>query len=96
MAISPLMVLNGTADNNATEGKAKALAVRANPNGNTVSASISRPGAGPELTGQIDDEMKERYVKGKLVGLSSVRLAAYSSRQETRRRNVCHCLLGPS
>lgn len=64
MAISPLIVQNGTASTKVTAAKAKALAVRTSADGSTNGQQLVKTEAGPELAEQLNEETKQKYVKG--------------------------------
>ena len=64
MAVSPLVVPNGTADTKVTAAKAKALSVRTNANGPVLVELSQGTEAGPELAEQLNEETKQKYVKG--------------------------------
>ena len=64
MAISPLAIHNGATDPKVIAAKAKALAVRTNNNGTTQPQSLPAENTGPELAEQLNEEEKQKYVKG--------------------------------
>lgn len=64
MAVSPLIIQNGTASTKVTAAKAKALAVRTSVNGPSNSEQGVKTEAGTELAEQLNEETKQRYVKG--------------------------------
>ena len=64
MAISPLVVHSGATDPKITAANAKALAVRTSNNGKTQSRSVPGENTGPELAEQLNEEEKQKYVKG--------------------------------
>ena len=64
MAVSPLVFQNGSADRKVTAAKAKALAVRTNSIiVEKVDTQLARD-PGPELAEQLNEEEKQKYVKG--------------------------------
>lgn len=66
MAVSPFAVQDGTADLKVTAAKVKSLAVRINTGTNGVQqSSQSSTGVGPELAEQLNEDTKQKYVKGK-------------------------------
>ena len=62
MAVSPVVVQKGAAHGISTAAKAKALAVRTSTNG--ASQSATKTGAEPELAEELNEETKQKYVKG--------------------------------
>ncbi|MCJ1404656.1 TFIIH complex serine/threonine-protein kinase subunit kin28 [Xylographa trunciseda] len=68
MALSPLVVQNGSADPKITAAKAKALAVRTNSI--TAKKADAQPvkDTGPELAEQLNEDEKQKYVKDRKVG----------------------------
>lgn len=64
MAVSPLIIHNGTASTKVTAGKAKALAVRTTVNGSANGEQEIKTEAGPELAEQLNEDTKQKYVKG--------------------------------
>ena len=67
MAVSPLIIQNGTASTKITAAKAKALAVRTNANGSAKGEQGAKTEAGPELAEQLNEETKQKYVKGTIL-----------------------------
>ena len=66
MAVSPFAVQDGIADLQVTAAKAKSLAVRINTSANGVQQSSQSPTrVGPELAEQLNEDTKQKYVKGK-------------------------------
>ena len=66
MAVSPFAVHDGVADLKVTAAKAKSLAVRINVSTNGVQQSNqSSSRVGPELAEQLNEDTKQKYVKGK-------------------------------
>lgn len=68
MVLSPVVTANGTDDGKITAPKIKALAVRTSsvtkdPDSNVHLASTGR---GSELAEQLNEETKQKYVKGTL------------------------------
>ena len=64
MAVSPLIIQNGTASTKVTAAKAKALAVRTSASGSANGEQVVKTEAGPELAEQLNEETKQKYVKG--------------------------------
>lgn len=64
MAISPLIIQNGTASTKVTATKAKALAVRPSVDGLASGEQVVKTEAGAELAEQLNEETKQKYVKG--------------------------------
>lgn len=64
MAVSPLIIQNGTASTKVTAAKAKALAVRTSANGSGNGKQVVKTDAGAELAEQLNEETKQKYVKG--------------------------------
>lgn len=64
MAVSPLIIQNGTASTKVTAAKAKALAVRTSVNVSSNGEQGVKTEAGAELAEQLNEETKQRYVKG--------------------------------
>ena len=64
MAVSPLIIQNGSADPKITAAKARALAVRTNSiTAKNVDAQPVKD-TGPELAEQLNEDEKQKYVKG--------------------------------
>ena len=72
MAVSPLVIQNGSADPKVTAAKAKALAVRTNSI--TIQKAEAQPAkdTGPELAEQLNEDEKQKYVKGCFFCLLSI------------------------
>ena len=66
MATSPVIVENDTKELKLTGGKAKSLTVRTMSNGTPRSKPIQKARTGSELAEQLNQDTKERYVKGML------------------------------
>ena len=64
MAVSPQVIQNGAANVNISASKAKALAVRTNPVGSGQAEQQAPKARGPELAEQLNEETREKYVKG--------------------------------
>ena len=64
MAVSPMVLHYGSAEPKATASKAKALAVRTNSIAFDQSKPLSAHEAGPELAEQLNEDTKQKYVKG--------------------------------
>ncbi len=70
MVVSPQVIQNGAASVNLTASKAKALAVRTNSIGSGQAEQQPPKPRGPELAEQLNEETKQKYVKGALSMLS--------------------------
>ena len=64
MATSPVIVENGTTELKLTATKAKSLAVRTMTNGTLKSNQLPTAGTNSELAEQLNEDTKQRYVKG--------------------------------
>ena len=64
MAVSPQVIQNGSASVNIMASKAKALAVRTTPIGSGQTEQQPAKVRGPELAEQLNEETKQKYVKG--------------------------------
>lgn len=92
MAVSPLIIQNGTAITKVTAAKAKALAVRTSVNGSFNGEQGVKTEAGAELAEQLNEETKQRYVKG--INLpESLDPYTDSSRQEAWGGDIRHSIL---
>ncbi|MCJ1318050.1 TFIIH complex serine/threonine-protein kinase subunit kin28 [Xylographa vitiligo] len=68
MAVSPLIIQNGSADPKITAAKTRALAVRTNSiTAKNVDAQPVKD-TGPELAEQLNEDEKQKYVKDRKVG----------------------------
>ncbi|MCJ1282103.1 TFIIH complex serine/threonine-protein kinase subunit kin28 [Xylographa opegraphella] len=68
MAVSPLVIQNGSADPKITAAKATALAVRTNSIATKMVDTQSEKDTGPELAEQLNEDEKQKYVKDRKVG----------------------------
>ena len=66
MAVSPQVMQHGAASVNITASKAKALAVRTSAIGSGQTERQTPKARGPELAEQLNEETKQKYVKGTL------------------------------
>ena len=64
MAVSPVIVENGITELKLTATKAKSLAVRTMTNGTPKSGKLPTTGTHSELAEQLNEDTKQRYVKG--------------------------------
>ena len=63
---SPVLVQTESSNLKLTASKAKSLAVRPNTKGDALDQRSPAPvEAGPEIAEQMNEEIKQRYVKGK-------------------------------
>ena len=96
MAVSPLPAPNVTSDIKLSAAKAKSLAVR--------TGSVSKPGSrgtgtakakGAELAEQLNEETRQKYVKGLPLFPSSLKVRRFLTivRQKAWGRYICHRLL---
>lgn len=96
MAVSPLSGQNGT-DKNITNIKAKSLAVRTNSAVSIASEHLQKAKKGPELAEQLNEETKQKYVKGRyLTPCYPHFFLLIASRQKGWGRDLCNCLSWPS
>ncbi|MCJ1350770.1 MAG: TFIIH complex serine/threonine-protein kinase subunit kin28 [Icmadophila ericetorum] len=66
---SPVLVQTESSDLKLTASSAKSLTMRPNTKGDLLAQSSTAPAeAGPEITEQMNEEIKQRYVKDKKVG----------------------------
>ena len=64
---SPVLVQTESSDLKLTASSTKSLTMRPNTKGDLLAQSSTAPAeAGPEITEQMNEEIKQRYVKGKL------------------------------
>ncbi|MCJ1471729.1 TFIIH complex serine/threonine-protein kinase subunit kin28 [Lambiella insularis] len=68
MAVSPLILQNGSADPKVTAFRSRALAVRSGTNGIERPNAPSPSDTGPELAEQLNQDEKAKYVKDRKVG----------------------------
>lgn len=64
MAVSPQVIQNGAASANIMASRAKALAVRTNSIGSGLAEQQTPKARGAELAEQLNEETKQKYVKG--------------------------------
>ena len=70
MAVSPLITHNETSDTKLSAVKAKSLAVRTSVSKPSGQGASPTKGKGAELSEQLNEETRQKYVKG-LLGLIS-------------------------
>jgi len=68
MAVSPVITYDGPSQIKVTATKAKSLAVRTNSVSNVQNESTPAPGKGQELAERLNEETKDKYVKGNKLG----------------------------
>lgn len=66
MAVSPLPVWNGAAETKLSAVKAKSLAVRTSISKTSGQETVKARGKGAELSEQLNEETRQKYVKGLL------------------------------
>lgn len=94
MAVS---LLSGQNDMDINTTAIKSLAVRTNSVVSIASERRQRVEKGPELAEQLNEETKQKYVKGRYLEPCYPHLFfLIASRQKAWRRNICNCLSRPS
>jgi hypothetical protein len=65
MAVSPMVYKEETADGKVSATKIKSLAVRQNSSDGTKGKPNARAATpGPEISDQLNDELRDKYIKG--------------------------------
>ena len=67
MAVSPLITQDGASETKLTAFKAKSLAVRTSLSKPSGQGATPAKGKGAELSEQLNEETRQKYVKGCLV-----------------------------